>query len=401
MFRKSLPFAAVAALAGAADCPADIVGVTHGRVGVVQNDAGNDQTSVTLSVEGGSSGFGLRGGNRGDYDVTFGTPDDVASGVMITSVRQNGRDNAAGGGVPGVSYGTSAAEESAGRDRYFIPAFASGGSAEASGAEFNIDVAAGHFRFDRYLGGVAENDVNGGPITRFRGSAGIDLGTQFVDGGDGTFTVDLRDLGGDSRNGILLAVGAKNEDNFALSQANDDGTFTIFNHDNGANGRNYEQDPVGFAYLPTALPPGAEGLLTLGRVLGDGTAELAAGLFSVSRTGVGQFFLEIAGQTAATGTLLITGGGGEFFNVDNIVSYEASVDGGADGWLIETRDLGGAMTGLQDVFGSAAFPIEEAFSFAFIADAPAAVPEPATTALIGFAAFGAACGARRRRRATA
>ena len=401
MIRKSLPLAAAAALAAAPDCPADIAGVTHGRVGVVQNDPDNDQTSVTLTVEGGSRSFGLRGGNRGDFDVTFGTPNDVDSGVMITSVRQNGRNNVAGGGVDGISYGTSAAAESSGRERYFIPAFASGGSAEASGMEFNIDVAAGHFRFDRYLGGVAENSANGGPITQFRGSAGINLGTQFVDGEDGTFTVDLRDLGGDSRTGILLAVGAKNEDNFALSQANDDGTFTIFNHDNGANGRNYEQDPVGFAFLGEDVFETSGGLITAGRVLGTGAVELASGLFNVARIGTGQLFLDIAGQTAETGTLLITAGGGEFFNVDNIVSYEAFNNGGTDGWLIETRDLGGAMTGLQDVFGNADFPDEEAFSFAFIADAPAAVPEPATTALIGFAALGAACGARRRRRATA
>ena len=388
--------AALAASSSVAVCRADLAGIEHGRIGVVQLDNGNGRviegpSSIALTRDGGSRGFSIVGGNRADYTVAFGNDDDTAAGVMLTSVRQNGRDNTAGGG-PGLSYATAAAEE-AGEDRpdfpvgrYYIATSAARGGDAGSGSEFNIDVAAGHFRFDSYLGGVAANATNGGPLTELRASAGINLGTQFIDNGDGTSVVDLRDLGGDSRNGVLLVTGAKNEDNFTMSRANDDGTFSLFNHDNGVDGAVYEQDPVGFVFLDAADP----GDLTFGRILGDATAAVSAGLFDVTGLGVGQFFLEIAGQTAQTGTLLISAAGGGLLNVDNFVSYEAS----GNGWIVQTRDIPeGADPAMLEDLGT-----EEAFSFVFLAD-PAAVPEPGTLALIGAAGLGGLL--RRRRRPAA
>ena len=116
--------AALAASSSVAVCRADLAGIEHGRIGVVQLDNGNGRviegpSSIALTRDGGSRGFSIVGGNRADYTVAFGNDDDTAAGVMLTSVRQNGRDNTAGGG-PGLSYATAAAEE-AGEDRPDFP----------------------------------------------------------------------------------------------------------------------------------------------------------------------------------------------------------------------------------------------------------------------------------------
>jgi hypothetical protein len=72
--------------------------IEFGNINVTQNDNGNLATSVTLTRAPGSSpGFTVLGGNRGDYDVSFGSSDDVTGGVMLTSVSQLTRDDTATG----------------------------------------------------------------------------------------------------------------------------------------------------------------------------------------------------------------------------------------------------------------------------------------------------------------
>jgi hypothetical protein len=354
--------------------------VEHGNIQVIQNDAGNTTTSVTVTKASGTANFAIRdGSNRGDYNVTFNTINDVTSGVLLTSVRQNGRDNAAppnsGGynGLAGIVFMTSQIERSADNLSYYIPIFHA-----PAGDETNVDVAVGHFKYeDGWIGGIALNlnpdgtYNNNTTLNTFIGSPGITIGTELTDPADttGTYTLNLGVLGS-SQSGILLVNGAKNEDNYALSQANFDGTFTIICHDNGANARSYENDPVAFVYIPNTAVN-----LTAGRVLGDGTLELVinggTGAPTIvqqtdgSGNLIGRYRLTIAGQSPATGTLLISPEGNNNLNVDNIVTYEA--DG--DGWIIESRDLPGAPPGLQFVDAT-----EGCFSFAFLPNSGGIAP---------------------------
>jgi hypothetical protein len=200
------------------------------------------------------------------------------------------------------------------------------------------------------------------------------LGTQFVDGGNGTFTLNLSGVTGvpanASQNGLLLVAGGKNEDNYSLSQANADGTFTILNRDNGANGTGTEQDGVAFVYVPA----GTAGL-TAGRVRGDATtvAGVGSGTFTATADGTGAVLLQIPGVTSEhAGVFLVSPEGGGTLNFDNVVSYEW--DATRTGWVVQTRDIDGASVPILESVGA-----EPMFSFVFVP-----VPEPTT--VLGYAA---------------
>src|SRR5205814_7312908 len=71
-------------------------GISAGLLNVIQNDTSNTTESVTVTVPVSINGFFIRdGSNRGDYNVQVGAgfSDDVDSGVMMSCVAQNGRDN--------------------------------------------------------------------------------------------------------------------------------------------------------------------------------------------------------------------------------------------------------------------------------------------------------------------
>jgi hypothetical protein len=172
--------------------------IEFGNITVVQNDADNNATSVTLSKGYGSSlGFSIRGGNRGDYDVSFGTTNDVANGVMLSSVSQLSRDNSAAGDAFGLFHATSASDHvgnaGAAGTSYWVPVFRA-----AQGDEANINVACAWFPYTQWLGGFARNSTgtNGGVTDVLTASPGINLGTQFTTAGGGVFGLDLRALGG-------------------------------------------------------------------------------------------------------------------------------------------------------------------------------------------------------------
>lgn len=347
--------------------------VEFGNVNVVQNDSANNATSITTSKAPGSSpNFSVAGGSRGDYDVNFGTPNDVTGGVMISCVTQNGRDNTAQGDTIGLFYASSMVDWVGGGfpGRYWIPV-----ARCAQGDEVNINVACGWFSYNSWLGGFARNSTatNGGANDTLAASPGINLGTQFVDKGGGVSTVNLTSLGASSANGILLVSSAKNEDNYALSQANADGTFTVWSHDNGVDKGTYEQDPVAFVYLPVSAV-GTKQLVAIGRVNSNATTDIAGGNFTLTKGGTGQWYLTIPGQNNTTGVLLISPEGGGVNTLDNVVSYQW--DAANNRWVIESRDLSGAtaLPTLQDG-GSAT---EDMFSFAFF-QAPAS-PTVAITA---------------------
>lgn len=340
------------------------------NLNVVQNDVGNVATSITLSLGAGSSGgVTIRGGNRGDYDMNFAAGADRDVGVLITSVSQLKRDNTAQGDTIGEFFATSAADLSGTPAEYFIPIHSS-----PAGGEVNINVSMAFFPYSQWIGGLARNSAgtNGGENNQFFGSTGLAIGTQLTTvtpaTNNGQFLLNINGftLGSytapalASQNGILLVNHAKNEDNFALSRANVNGTFNIFIKDNGADGTGYEQDPLAFVYLPTSAV-GTRNLVAMGRVNGDASTDIAGGTFTVTKGPTGTWYLTIPGQNNTTGTLIISPEGGGSANVDNIVSYEW--DSVNNRWVIESRDLPGM--GLQNTAAT-----EDTFSFAFFQSPP-------------------------------
>ena len=125
-----------------------------------------------------------------------------------------------------------------------------------------------------------------------------------------------------------------------------DGTWTIYVHDNRANGRSYEQDPVVFVFVPKSNTNVVSGMF-----MGDGAISMYSGnapAFTVTwRTDIanGTYELKIPGRSPADGVLIISAAGGDANNGDNIVTYQPNAAG--DGWIIQTRDLPNA--GLQSM----------------------------------------------------
>jgi hypothetical protein len=247
-----------------------------------------DGPAVAISVAPGSSAnFNFTGANRGDIDVTFGTPDDVANGVMITAVRENGRDNSAGGDPVKTEYVTPLGEYAGGANagRFFIPL-----ETAPDSEEWNIDTAAVYFPFNEgWLCGHTRNstNANGGIQDVLTATSGIGIGTHFFDNGGGNFTVNLASLSSHgaaatSQNGVLLVTGMKNEDNYALSSDNGNGSFTVILKDNEASGAASERDPIAFAYVPVAAA-GPDLVTAVGRVQSDGSSEIAGGNFTVTK----------------------------------------------------------------------------------------------------------------------
>ena len=116
-----------------------------------------------------------------------------------------------------------------------------------------MNVAGAWFPYDKYIGGLARNGAraNGGSNDLLIGSSVLVYGTHFVHlaitndlasgswlSDDGISLLDLRSLGINSQSdGVLLVNGGKDENNFALSHANADGTWTMYVHDNATGTR--------------------------------------------------------------------------------------------------------------------------------------------------------------------
>jgi len=335
-------------------------GIAAANFTVVQIDTNNTVESVELAAPVAINGMHIRGdSNRADYDLQIGPDysDDAATGVIISSVAENGRDNGEDA-YPGTNYCTSTIDYSrtgGNAGGYFISTFNA-----PTGAEYNINTAAAFFPYAKWLAGLAQNSgaTNGGANDVFIGSPLVIPGTNFIELGGGRFIVDLTNLGIDSRtNGVLLVNHGKNEDNFALSQANPtSGTWTVFVKDNGSDGATYEQDPVAFVYVPRT-----NNSVVSGKFRADGTRLIYSGLtplFSVTNVGTGTWRLTIPGQNPDSGVLVLSPEGGASQNADNIVSYQP--DG--DGWLIQSRDLPG---GALQTPGAGTEPVA---SFTFIPD---------------------------------
>jgi len=312
-------------------------GVSAANIKVVQVDTNNTVDSVEMTATVSINGMHIRGdSNRADYNLQIGSDysDDVLSGVLISSVAENGRDNGEDA-YPGTNFCTSTIDYTrtgGNAGGYFVSTFNT-----PAGAEYNINISAAFFPYAKWIGGLARNSgaTNGGVNDLFTGSPGLLPGTHFLELGGGKFVVDLTSLGIDSRtDGVLLVNHGKNEDNFAMSFADPaNGTWTVFVKDNGTDGGSYEQDPVAFVYVPRTNTS-----VVSGKFRGDGARLIYSGAtphFDVTNLSTGVWRLTIPGQNPDSGVLIVSAEGGVSQNVDNIVSYQA--DG--DGWLIQSRDL--------------------------------------------------------------
>ncbi|MES2597746.1 MAG: Ig-like domain-containing protein [Verrucomicrobiota bacterium] len=333
-----------------------------GGITVVQINEENTDASVTLTKTPGSSPYlAITGGNRGDYGLDFGAGVDPLSGVLIPYVAQLSRDNTAQGDTVGRFFATAAIGPNDGLSDYTIALFSA-----PAGDEVNMDVTFGFFPYNKWIGGIARNAANNGELTELSGSSALVLNTHFTDLATpaGQYTLNINTLTGNNaaQNGILLVTGARNEDNFALSQANANGSFTIYCHDNGVDGAGYENDGVGFVYLPTTKV-GTDHLTAIGRVNNNASLDVSAKIpgktVTVTKGATGIWYLQISGESPATGTMLVSPEGGVGNTTDNIVSCGWEEAGSR--WVIETRDLPGATPGLQNATAAA----DDVFSFAF------------------------------------
>ncbi len=340
-----------------------------GNLNVVQNDSGNNTTSVTLSFgPGSSSNAAIRSGStKADYNVTFGNTNDYDTGVLVASVAENGRNNNAAGETIGTFYTTVGVEldSTTSPSRYFLALFRA-----PNAEEQNQNVACAFLPYSQWLGGTARNstNTNTGVTDTLKASAGINLGTQFTTAGGGVFGLNLTSINANytSQNGILLVNHLKNEDNYANSTANADGSFAMRVRDNGSTGTGTEQDPIAFAYLPVS-DVGTKFLKALGRVNSDASTDVSGGTFTVTKGGAGQWYLSGSGISPATGTLVISPEGGATNNADNIVSYQW--DDANSRYVIESRDI--VSTTAVPVLEDGATGGEDMFSFAFF-EAPVA-----------------------------
>lgn len=344
--------------------------IAAANLDVVQKDAANNESSVVVTAPYSINDFRVRqGSNRGDFNIQVGSnaTDDATQGILMTSISQNGRDNSPFGDPIGIKYATSAIAPSGGT--YFIPVFDAPG-----GSEHNTNVAAAWFPYaDGWLGGYGINTTNGSALAAFVGNEDLSLGVHLKEvfanaetqtGPTGKYIVDLREFDiystrqatdpdapgydananpatGTAGDGVLLVTGAKNEDNYSLAEANADGTWTIYNHDNGANGAAFEADPISFVYVPRS-----DVTVVSGRFNGGASPikPIQSRPYDVTRIATGRYELTIAGYTPADGVLIISAeGGASGNNSDNTVTYQATTNS----WIIETRDITGM--GLQNI----------------------------------------------------
>ncbi len=313
--------------------------VRVGLLNVQQLDAGNSRTSVNVSILAGSAAFSTPESNKGDYDVGFGTGNDLDRGVAIVSPRNAARTNSNEGNTGGNTSGDLYATVCINRPPSKVDLIATA-HGSPSGPEINYDVATAFFPFDAgFVASHALNSVNNGPIDQLIATPGINLGSEFIDSplSNGVYQVDLTRFDADGSNGVLIACGGKNEDNFALSRNLGNGLYEVICKDNGDDGTGSENDPVAFVYLPYNTVG-----LTAGRVAQDNvstTVISGTSGFSASSISNGRVLLTIDGITSEDAGALLLCAEAPSAASDNIIVCEWSE---SDlGYIVESLDLPG------------------------------------------------------------
>ena len=342
----------------------------------------DDNTNCLVTLGLSVNDFRIGSYNRADYNVQAGAAaaNQYLNGVLLASVTQNGRNNHGLDSYPSETTNAypipTIATNANGSYRicsYACDVAGTGGSS----VEYNVNVAGAFFPYAQYLGGYARNStgVNGDAThtnDTLTASPGLVYGVNYIELGGGQGIVDLRNKGIDSRtDGILLVTGAKDENNFALSQVNaGNGTWNLFLHDQSiTTSSTFEQDPIAFVFIPKY-----DTNLVSGRVNGDGSLDAYSGdspRFTIANTSAGTYILQVNGGGPTNGILIVTCEGGGYYNLDDIVSYQATADG--TGWVIQTRDTPSCI--LETVIASDG-ETEPTFDFVYI---PAQLPGATVT----------------------
>jgi hypothetical protein len=177
----------------------------------------------------------------------------------------------------------------------------------ASGNEANADFALVVFPFaDGWLAG----SVLPSGVIADNPAGAVCLNRQTPDADDQAGLYDLTVPGADSATAMLFVCGASNEDNVAAAISLGDG-WRVGVRDNGddryGGPQTFENDDFNFVVVDadgSGLPAGA-------RVVGfDGDTnpltDISCGGYTLVRAGVGAYRLTVAGQTPATGVLMLT-----------------------------------------------------------------------------------------------
>ncbi len=365
--------------------------------------------NVTIPAGQSSGGFSVTGnGSTGLIPVQIGPSanDDAANGILIGSVSEMGRDVAGGGGGTERLWATastsrdpsgslSIATHKAGADI--------GGTLFPNGAPFDANVNAAYFPFaEGWVGGTvrASQGVNFDEFV-LNGMSQANIQQDALEAG--LSIVSIPGVTDTRRQGILLANSAQNNNVFTLATPVTDGSgyvvHTGLNNDNGAP-RVSGQD-FSMVFLPVGTPN-----MTLARIHPGHSNQTAEALvhsgdnITFTHEAQGRYRLSIAGQTPATGSLLITQHGRHDDDQsdsagnrssDNIPSFVP--DG--DSWILLSEDLddedpidgqnGGTATDFPE--GQDANGHDPYFDLAFIPfssgpSAPGAIP--AVSTLTGF-----------------
>lgn len=314
--------------------------VNDARVGLMnvrQLASDNSRQSVRVSVPASALSISAPEANRGDFDAGFGTGDDLNSGVMIVSPRNGSRSNTSngnsGGNMGGDLYATVATQRPPSKVDLIVSAFGA-----PSGSEMNVDVAAVFFPFNAgFIAGHALNNENNGPIDRLVASPGLTLGLTFTDSAasDGVYGLDLTAFGANGANGVLIACGGDNEDNFALTRNLGAGQYEIICKDNADDGTGSENDPVAFVYLPYSMPG-----LFAGRVAQSaGVASLISSTGGVTVTTIapGRVLVRVVGVSSGIDGAMLVCPESPIPSADNIVVCEWSDS--LQGFVVESLDI--------------------------------------------------------------
>jgi len=277
---------------------------------------------------------------------------DLPNGIMLASVRENGRN------------GVYATVEAAQYTNLSYPAWTAVDAA-GSGGETNMNVAVAYFPF---TGAWTGGHVNAAG-TLWASSNNIDA-SMLTHTNTGRWLLDIPGVDSAS-DGLLFTIGGGNSDRVVsagvVESGANQGKWELAVRRNYYDGNSYINSDFSFLYLP-----GWTVNLIGGRVNEDGSLLQDYGDFDLVRLSTGQYELTIPGESPETGMLLLSVAKiwDDGLVEDNYLSYEAY---GTDlsHFLIQSRDLPG--TALQDTD----------FVFAFVNfDDPMFLPEPGTLALL-------------------
>ena len=320
------------------------------------------ETTADISIPSGQSTsdfyLDLASSNKGDYACRIGSilKDDQMSGVLISSVAENGRSQDNGyrfyhtstGSIGSRGYLWASVSPTAVLVDYDGAPYQLEG-----GGESDVNVAAAYFPFSRFIGAHCQ-ELASNKIFSAAGN-GIVFGdnlTQYPNSNDDPELIVQKVAGdpwgqGDSdrgifeltlpgvnslTDGIILANTNDNTDNFVTVSPHTDGNgWQISTIDNGGEAWT-ECSGFSFVYLPYSTPG-----IVAGRFK-QNTAEIVAGTggFKVESVATGVARLRIAGCVPGDGALLITGEN-QWYNFNDCHTYAADDVNGC--WIIQSHGL--------------------------------------------------------------